>query len=109
MINLLNTIWFVRNEAGFNNKLIPWRTAISLIIANTSLSGTFTNKASNNSMREFTILKSFNVTIHHPMAPTITEVIWKPPLLHWVKCNTDGASLGNPGQASCGGAFKPLF
>jgi ribonuclease HI len=26
--------------------------------------------------------------------------------LNWIKCNTDGASNGNPGIASCGGIFR---
>jgi ribonuclease HI len=29
-----------------------------------------------------------------------------PPSLNWIKCNTDGASSGNPGLASCGGVFR---
>jgi ribonuclease HI len=29
-----------------------------------------------------------------------------PPSLNWIKCNTDGASIGNPGLASCGGVFR---
>ena len=28
------------------------------------------------------------------------------PIFNWIKCNTDGASLGNPGQAACGGLFR---
>ncbi|GAU27936.1 hypothetical protein TSUD_146500 [Trifolium subterraneum] len=56
IINLINTLWLVRNQARFNNNFIPWRSAISLIIASTAL--------------------------------------------------TDGASSGNPGNASCGGVFR---
>ena len=29
-----------------------------------------------------------------------------PPLVNWVKCNSDGASLGNPGAAACGGIYR---
>lgn len=106
VINLFNSIWFVRNESRFSNKLIHWKSAISDIISNTSLTGNLTNKASNNSICDFTVLKLFNVNIHRLKAPTITEVIWRSPLYHWIKCNSDGASLGNPGVSSCGGIFR---
>jgi len=106
LINLLNTIWYARNQARFNDKIITWQSAISLIIANTSLSGNNTCKTSINSIRDFTILKHFKVTIRHPRAPIIKEVLWNPPLLKWTKCNTDGASNGNPGNSSCGGIFR---
>jgi ribonuclease HI len=106
IINLLNTIWFVRNQARFNNNLISWRSAISLIIANTSLTGNHTKKISSNSIRDFSFLKLFKISIHHPRAPILKEVLWHPPLLNWIKCNIDGASNGNPGNASCGRIFR---
>ncbi|GAU48946.1 hypothetical protein TSUD_285350 [Trifolium subterraneum] len=39
-------------------------------------------------------------------APVIKEVLWQPPILNWMKCNSDGASSGNPGNSSCGGIFR---
>ncbi|MCI76711.1 ribonuclease H protein, partial [Trifolium medium] len=42
----------------------------------------------------FCILKAFNIKINPPKAPDIIEVLWQPPILHWFKCNTDGAALG---------------
>ncbi|MCI54968.1 ribonuclease H protein, partial [Trifolium medium] len=36
----------------------------------------------------------------------IREVFWLPPIFSWTKCNTDGAALGCPGQASCAGVFR---
>jgi ribonuclease HI len=106
IINLLNTIWFARNQLRFKDKLISWRSAISMIIASTSMAGNNTKKCSSNSMRDFTLLKKFNVNIHRPRAPYSRDILWNPPLLNWVKCNTDGASIGNPGTASCGGVFR---
>jgi ribonuclease HI len=106
IVNLLNTLWLVRNQARFNNKLIDWKSAISLIIAGTTLSGNITRKPSSNSIRDFSLLKLFRITIHHPNVPILKEILWHPPLFHWYKCNTDGASNGNPGPASCGGVFR---
>ncbi|GAU28119.1 hypothetical protein TSUD_295560 [Trifolium subterraneum] len=105
IINLFNTIWFVRNQARYNNKVTSWRSAISMIIANTSLTGNNTCKPSSNSIRDFTFLKMFRICIHHPKVPILKEILWQPPLVNWFKCNIDGASCGNPGNASCGGIF----
>jgi len=44
-------------------------------------------------MTEFFILKSFNINIHPLKAPTIKDVIWHPPLINWIKANTDGAMI----------------
>ncbi|MCH89434.1 hypothetical protein A2U01_0010330 [Trifolium medium] len=49
-------------------------------LTNTSLSGNGTRKSSSSSIRDFTILEHFKVTIHHPNAPIIKEIIWHPPL-----------------------------
>jgi ribonuclease HI len=48
----------------------------------------------------------FRINIHHPRVPILKEVCWHPPLLNWIKCNIDGASIGNPGISSCGGVFR---
>lgn len=106
LVNLIDTIWYVKNQARFNNKSISWRSAISMIIASTSLSGNHTNKVSNNSIRDFTILKAFNCFIHHPRPPVSIEVLWQPPQVNWIKCNIDGASNVNPGNSACGGIFR---
>jgi ribonuclease HI len=106
IINLLNTIWSVRNQARFGNKIITWKSAIFMIIANTLLSGNNTCKHSSNSTRDFSFLKMFRITIHHPKPPSLKEVYWQPPLLNWYKCNIDGASCGNLGNASCAGIFR---
>ncbi|GAU22700.1 hypothetical protein TSUD_138230 [Trifolium subterraneum] len=106
IINLLNSIWLARNDARFNNKSPSWRTTISIIIASTALTGNNTCKPSSNSLRDFAFLKRFRVNIHHPKAQIIKEVSWEPPLLHWIKCNIDGAACENSSIASCGGIFR---
>ncbi|GAU35818.1 hypothetical protein TSUD_155930 [Trifolium subterraneum] len=103
--NTTTCLLFFANEARFNNKFISWRSVVSLIIANTSLTGNNTCKPSSNSIRDFTFLKLFRISIKHPKTPVIKEVCWEPPLINWTKCNIDGAACGNPGFASCGGIF----
>jgi ribonuclease HI len=106
LINLINTIWYVRNQARFNNKLLPWNSAIAMIITNTSLSGNNTVKSSSSSIRDFTFLKLFSISIHQPKETFLKEICWQPPLIGWIKCNIDGAAVGCPGSASCGGVFR---
>ncbi|KAK2364505.1 hypothetical protein QL285_089371 [Trifolium repens] len=106
IINLINTIWQVKNHAKFDNIRINLNAAISRIIAGTSLSGNNTKKVASNSIRDFIILKKFNVNIHNPKVSTVKEIVWQPPLLNCVKCNIDGASKGNPGLSSCSGIFR---
>jgi ribonuclease HI len=57
-------------------------------------------------MQDFIILKHFSIKVHPPNAPLIKEVIWSPPYQNWTKCNTDGASISNQMQSSCGGIFR---
>jgi hypothetical protein len=109
IINLINTIWLVRNQARFDNKKTTVSSTISSIIDNKSLSGNHTLKVASNSLRDFTVLKQFIIDIHPPKTPTVKEIIWHPPLPSWVKCNIDCASKGNPGQASFGGIYRNNF
>jgi len=97
VVNCLNTIWFCRNQIRFNDKKILLRLAINLIITNIALCGNSSKLAANSSISEFVILKAFSVQISLGNAPKIKEVIWQPPIFNWVKCNIDGASIGNPG------------
>jgi hypothetical protein len=55
---------------------------------------------------EFVLLQKFHVKLKFGNAPKIKEVIWQPPILNWVKCNCDGASLGNTGNSACGGILR---
>jgi ribonuclease HI len=104
LVNIFSTIWFVRNQARFNNRLVHWKNSISIICSNVSLSGNKTKQIFRSSMSDFSILKKFKVSIHPPKAPSVVEVIWYPPTLNWLKCNTDGAATSF--ASACGGVFR---
>jgi hypothetical protein len=106
IINILNSIWLCRNQNRFNNVKPSLNSVKAMIIANTSFTGNATKSTTTSSMVDFRILKAFNVSLHPPKAPSIKEVVWLPPIVSWVKCNTDGAALGSPGLASCAGVFR---
>lgn len=104
LIFIFNAIWFSRNSARFNNKIIPWRTAISNIISGVSLSTSKSRLFASSSMIEFSILKALNCRINPPPSCMVKEVFWSPPFLNWIKANCDGAATTV--ASSCGGIFR---
>jgi ribonuclease HI len=104
IINIISTIWYNRNQCRFNDKKTNWRKPVNSIISAVALSGNNTSKASTSSIRDFILLKKFNIKIRPPKAPIIKEVIWSPPIIDWIKCNTDGSS--NQSTSSCAGIFR---
>ncbi|PNX86848.1 ribonuclease H [Trifolium pratense] len=62
------------------------------------------NNDSQSQTKESLISKQFNISIHPPKAPDIKEVIWRPPYVTLVKCNSDGASTLT--SLACGGIFR---
>jgi hypothetical protein len=96
----------MRNKARFNDINTTWMAAISMIIFSTAMSGNNTKKLASNSIHDFTFLNCFKIQIHQPKTTFTKEVYWHPPLMNWFKCNIDGASNGNPGNAACGGIFR---
>ncbi|MCI27336.1 glycerol-3-phosphate dehydrogenase, partial [Trifolium medium] len=67
-------------------------SSLSWISANITFTGNQTNLTSSTSIRDFSILKAFLVTIHPPKPSFLKEIIWQPPPSQWIKCNIDGAS-----------------
>ncbi|XP_024632555.1 uncharacterized protein [Medicago truncatula] len=84
--------------------MIHWKSSITSIISSTFLSGNYTSACDYTNITDFVFLKKFSIDIHPPKAPKIIEVLWNPPPLHWIKCNTDGSS--NTNTSSCGGIFR---
>ncbi|PNY03176.1 ribonuclease H [Trifolium pratense] len=85
LVNIISTIWFIRNQVRFNNNHIPWEKAVTLISSNVSLSGNLTKLTYRSCMRDFSILKNFKVILRPPRAPSIKEVLWQPPPMNWMK------------------------
>lgn len=96
IINTINAICQARNKVRFKDVKTHWKTAISSIIlaVSFSISGNSTLKLCSNSILDFSVMKSFNVTLHHPKTHFTKEIFWHPPAMNWVKCNTDDTSGG---------------
>jgi ribonuclease HI len=106
IVNCVYFIWYARNQRRFADKKVHYSTAINQVIAAVSLSGNHSSLRAYSKISEFVLLKAFHVNMKYVNAPKIIEVIWTPPIFNWVKCNCDGASIGNPGPSSCGGIFR---
>jgi len=50
IVNFIATIWFVRNQARFNNNIIQWKSTIAYIISSVTISGNNTSCTSYSSM-----------------------------------------------------------
>lgn len=96
----------VKNSVRFKNKFISVRTAVSKIIASTSLTGNLTKNHMHSSIEEFSILKKFRDLIHPCTSPKVIQVDWLPSDCGWIKVNFDGASRGSPGLAGGGAIFR---
>ncbi|PNX90428.1 ribonuclease H, partial [Trifolium pratense] len=79
---------------------------VNIVKGEVALSANHSKGSMYSSIREFQILKAFDVKCHPPSTPKIIQVNWSCPPLTWVKCNTNGASRGFPGASACGGIFR---
>ncbi|KAF5465389.1 hypothetical protein F2P56_015402 [Juglans regia] len=52
------------------------------------------------------VLLDLGVHIKHKLRTEVKLVEWKKPRVGWVKLNTDGCSLGNPGRSGIGGVIR---
>lgn len=80
IVNVIWTIWHCRNCLRFDNKVIPFNSAKSLIMSNVSLSGNCSKGSMKSAIQDFMLLKKFSVSIHHGPAPCIKQVDWRSPL-----------------------------
>ncbi|PON35197.1 Ribonuclease H-like domain containing protein [Parasponia andersonii] len=59
-----------------------------------------------NSKRDLLLLHGFHLSGRPSCAPPISLVSRIPLLMGWLKVNTDGSSLGQPGYSTYGGIFQ---
>lgn len=87
IVFILYQIWQVKNLLRFDNKTIHWKSCISNIAAREKLDGNLTTKKADDSLHNFSFLKSFGINIHPRKHLSMVEVIWCPPAKVWIQCN----------------------
>ncbi|XP_058742422.1 uncharacterized protein LOC131614903 [Vicia villosa] len=103
--SVVSMIWKAHNLCQFGDKRSNWNSLLNEVKRDVIFAGNATPKHGSNSILDFHFLKSFNITVNPPKAFLVKECLWHPPFLHWIKCNTDGASSGVPQRAACGGIY----
>jgi len=58
-----------------------------------------------NDIKEFAILKHFNIDIHPIKANNITIINGRPPPMGMIKCNVDGVARGAPSPTAYASIF----
>ncbi|XP_058726342.1 uncharacterized protein LOC131597680 [Vicia villosa] len=106
VICIISKIWKARNVRRFEDKNIIWSSLINEVKIEVAFSGNNTPKVGSNSIMDFKLLNYFNIKVHPPNEVYVKEFLWHPPILQWIKCNTDGAASGIPLRAACGGIFR---
>jgi hypothetical protein len=72
IINCLNIVWYSRNQKRFADKIVPFTSAINLVIANVALTEKFAKSHAYSSIYEFMILKTLHVPLKFLSASVIT-------------------------------------
>ncbi|KAK9931139.1 hypothetical protein M0R45_018433 [Rubus argutus] len=105
-VAVLWCIWHFRNKAKFDGINPQVAKAYRLISGQISSSNKLGSGSMFNNVQELIVLKKFGAACRFRRAPSIVEVNWIPPLIGWVKINTDGSWKSTSGQAGYGAVFR---
>jgi len=71
--------------------------AISIVKTSRSLTGNLYKGVMVNVIKEFAILKHWNIDIHPKKVINITHINWRTLPMGMIKCNVDGVARGSGG------------
>ncbi|XP_062016557.1 uncharacterized protein LOC133732968 [Rosa rugosa] len=103
------TLWFIwraRNKIKHDNCVVTVEATKRLIIGHVQPASKLATGSMYNSVVELQILEFFGVSLRPRRTPRIIEVNWIPPIMGWVKINTDDAWQRVSGKAGYGGVFR---
>ena len=92
-------IWQTRNKCRFNGIVPSDLHACRMISGYVNASSRIASGSTFNTSHELCIVKRFGASCHPRRAPCIIDINWHPPLLGWIKINTDGAWKTNSPRA----------
>ncbi|KAK0574979.1 hypothetical protein LWI29_031982 [Acer saccharum] len=99
------SVWFACNQWIFENKVVDFISALSLVWRAMSDANRLEIGCMRNCVDDLLILRWFDLRGRPARASVIKSVIWSPPAPGWIKINTDGAALSSPGAGGCRGVF----
>ncbi|PNY03736.1 ribonuclease H [Trifolium pratense] len=102
--HVFHSIWMAQNGIRFNNAKISIHAAKMKVL--TAIATSATTVVGYTDHSEASILQCLKVQPRLRNAPVISLVLWKAPLVFWLKVNTDRSVLSNPPSAACGGIFR---
>jgi len=88
------------------NKQVSYQLAITQIEVIVNLYGPSIAHPTYLSLENKKALKLIKILEKYHKARCIIHVLRKPPICDWIKCNSDGATRGNPGHASIRVIFR---
>ncbi|XP_057811506.1 uncharacterized protein LOC131025735 [Salvia miltiorrhiza] len=108
VINLIWKIWDCRNQVTFNDASFHLNMILGFLkVTFKEMESNFPKLGrSHNSWQEYLLLRRIGVAMRAAPPPMMIEVHWWPPAGQWIKVNTDGSALGNPGSIAAGGVFR---
>ncbi|KAL6207455.1 hypothetical protein ACLB2K_018413 [Fragaria x ananassa] len=89
--SILWFVWHARNKTRFNGKSFSVASICHLILGHIRAANRLENGLMHNSVQDLRIIKSFGAECQLRRAPRFIEVVWHPPVIGWVKINSDGA------------------
>lgn len=106
IVGIFYNVWIPRNKDRFDDIKTHWKTYLSYVTATVRVIGSHSARCSNSDMYNFSLFKRLDINIHPRRPLSTVSVIWSPPILGWIKCNVDGAAVGNPWNSACGGIYR---
>ncbi|KAF5183687.1 hypothetical protein FRX31_026726, partial [Thalictrum thalictroides] len=103
---VLVQIWIARNKMRYENVQPKLNKMIFKIKKAVDFAQTITKKHSFGNQYDQLVFGKLKVKNRNERRQRIVECYWLPPTQGQMKANTDGASLGNPGQAGWGVVYR---
>ncbi|KAL6185106.1 hypothetical protein ACLB2K_041241 [Fragaria x ananassa] len=104
--SILWFVWHARNKTRFDGKSFSVASTCHLILGHIRAASRRANGPMHNSVQDLRIIKSFGAECRLGRAPRVIKVVWHPPVIGWVKVNSDGAWKHAEGVGGFGAVFR---